>query len=204
MNIRIETWLQHDIRFVEVTPGDWWAVLADIASALELKAYKISQRLSKDLLSKYTLPTEGGDQEMLIVNELGIYEAVFESRKKEAKEFKRWVFEMIRQIRQSTGLQAFQVFRMLDKEHQREAMARLNASLREPGRPDFIKANIIADKAVSSKFGHPKMLKKNQMTPAMLIERQPILDDTIELMGIVDRFKLDMSVSKAIYSKHAN
>ncbi|WP_301628077.1 BRO family protein [Paenibacillus apis] len=35
---------------------------------------------------------------MIIVNEYGVYEAVFESRKKEAKEFKRWVFEMLKFI----------------------------------------------------------------------------------------------------------
>ncbi|WP_217596318.1 BRO family protein [Cohnella sp. GbtcB17] len=213
MNIRIETWLQHDIRFVEVTPGDWWAVAADVTKALGIR--NTAQAVNGNSRSKAKglpehqkgvckLDTPGGEQEVLIVCEPGIYRLIFRSNKPEAEAFQDWVFDVIKSLRQSTGLQAFQVFRMLDKEHQREAMSRLNASLREPGRPDFIKANIIADKAVSSKFGHPKMLKKNQMTPAMLIERQPILDDTIELMGIVDRFKLDMSVSKAIYSKHAN
>lgn len=141
---------------------------------------------------------------MLIVNEYGIYETVFESRKKEAKDFKRWVFEMLKQLRQTTGLEGFQIFRMLDKEHQREAMAKLKAGLQHPARVDFIKANVIADKAVSTKFGYPKMLKKGQMTPDMLIHRQPILDDTVDLMSVVERFGLDVSVSKAIYGKHAH
>ncbi|MNV42474.1 hypothetical protein D3C71_1341490 [compost metagenome] len=183
-------------------PGDWWAVLADVASALGLKAFKVKQRLSEDLLSKYTLQTSGGPQEMLIVNEYGIYETVFESRKSEAKAFKRWVFEIVKTLRQTTGLEGFQVFRMLDKEHQREAMSKLNQSLRKPGKPDFIKANTIADKAVSNKYGHPKMLKKGQMTPDMLVARQPILDDTVNLMSMVDHFGIDLSVSKTIYSMH--
>ncbi|WP_354437443.1 BRO family protein [Paenibacillus sp. DS2363] len=80
-----------DIRFVEKYPGDWWAVLSDVSKVLGLKAFKVRQRLSKDLLSKYTLQTSGGPQEMITVSEFGIYETVFESRKKEAKEFKRWV-----------------------------------------------------------------------------------------------------------------
>lgn len=101
---------------------------------------------------------------MLIVNEYGIYETVFESRKKEAKEFKRWIFEMLRQLRQSTGLEGFQIFRMLDKEHQREAMGRLNASLIKPVRVDFIKTNTIANKAVSNIHGYPKMVKKGNDT----------------------------------------
>ncbi|WP_338708444.1 BRO-N domain-containing protein [Paenibacillus amylolyticus] len=105
----------HEIRFVEKSPGEWWAVLSDLSTALGLVAKKIKQRLPKEVLSKHPLPTTGGIQEMLIVNEYGIYETVFESRKKEAKDFKRWVKQLIRELRQSTGLEGFQVFRMLDK-----------------------------------------------------------------------------------------
>ncbi|MEV2911714.1 BRO family protein, partial [Paenibacillus larvae] len=171
--------------------------------ALKLTPSKVKQRLPKDVLSKHPLQTPGGIQKMLIVNEFGIYETIFESRKPAAEEFKRWVFNIIKSLRQSTGLEGFQIFRMLDKEHQREAMGRLNQTLQKPKRPDFIKANVIADKAVSTKFGHPKMVKKGQMTPDMLVARQPILEDTVDLMGTVERFNLDLSVSKTIYHKHA-
>ena len=82
-------------------------------------------------------------------------------------------------------------------------MAKLKAGLRRPARIDFIKANTIADKAVSTKFGYPKMLKKAQMTPEMLVHRQPILEDTVELMSVVDKFGVDVSVSKTIYDKYA-
>lgn len=204
MNIRTESWLGYDIRFVEKYPGDWWAVLADLSTALGLVAKKIKQRLPKEVLSKHPLPTTGGIQEMLIVNEYGIYETVFESRKKEAKEFKRWVFDIIKTLRQSTGLEGFQVFRMLDKDHQKEAMQKLRNSLKEPVRVDFIKANTIANKAVSSKYGHPKMIKKDQMTPDMLVNRQEILEDTVDLMGTKERFGLEIGVSETIYNKHVH
>ena len=36
--IRTETWNGHLIRFVEREPGDWWAVLADVADVLGLSA----------------------------------------------------------------------------------------------------------------------------------------------------------------------
>lgn len=203
MKLKTEKWLGHEIRFIEKTPGDWWAVLADVASAMALSAREVKRRLPKDVVSKHTLQTAGGPQGMLIVNEYGIYETVFESRKPEAKAFKRWVFDIVKTLRQSTGLEGFQVFRLLDKEHQREAMSKLNQSLRKPGKPDFIKANTIADKAVSNKYGHPKMLKKGQMTPDMLVARQPILDDTVNLMAMVDHFGIELSVSKTIYSMHS-
>lgn len=202
MNTRTESWLGHEIRFVEKIPGEWWAVLADLTKALELSAREVGRRLPKDVVSKHPLSTAGGIQEMLVVNEYGIYETVFESRKKEAKEFKRWVFEIIKTLRQSTGLEGFQVFRMLDKDHQKEAMQKLRNSLTEPVRVDFIKANTIANKAVSSKYGHPKMIKKDQMTPDMLVSRQEILEDTVELMGTTERFGLNIGVSETIYKKH--
>lgn len=203
-DIRTESWSGHAIRFVEKNPGDWWAVLADVADALGLgQVSPIKRRLPKDVISNHTLPTAGGPQEMLIVNEYGIYETVFESRKPEAKAFKRWVFELLKQLRQQTGLEGFQIFRMLDKEHQRAAMAKLSQSLRQPARVDFIKANTIANKAVSTRYGHKKMLKKHEMTPEMLVHRQPILEDTVELMSVADRFRLPLKVSDAIYQKYA-
>lgn len=117
---------------------------------------------------------------MLIVNEFGIYETIFSSKKKQTKEFKKWVYKMIKTLRQETGLRGFEVFRMLDKEHQNQAMKKLNESLKTPVRVDFIKANTITNKAVSNKHGYSKMIKKGEMTPQMLKEREPILEDTVE------------------------
>lgn len=203
MTIRTENWNGHEIRFIEKEMGDWWAVLTDVTKALRIQNRDVRRRLPKDVVSTHTLPTNGGPQKMLIVNEYGIYETVFESRKPEAKAFKRWVFDMLKTLRQQTGLEGFQIFRMLDKEHQRAAMERLRQSLRQPARVDFIKANTIANKAVSTRYGYPKMLKKGEMSPEMLVDREPILDDTVELMGVVDRFGLPVKVSEAIYQKYA-
>jgi len=69
---------------------------------------------------------------------------------------------------------------------------------------DFIKANVVANKAVSSMFGHKKMLKKGNMTPEMLLKRQEIIDDTVALMEAKARFGLDVHVSGTIYGKYAN
>ena len=110
-----------------------------------------------------------------------INETIFSSRKSEAKAFKLWVFETIRQLRQVTGLEGFEVFRMLDKEHQKQAMARLSEGLEQVSSKDLIKANTIANKAVSNKYGLPKMVGKSQMTEPMLKDREPLLEDTVEL-----------------------
>lgn len=202
MSIRVENWNGYEIRFVEKEPGDWWAVLADITKALELSARDVKRRLPDEVVSKHPLQTPGGIQEMLIVNEYGIYETVFESRKKEAKEFKRWVYEMLKTLRQASGLEGFQIFRMLDKEHQRGAMGRLNEGLANPVKVDFIKANTLANKTVSSLHGYPKMIRKREMTPEMLVHRQQILDDTVNLMSVKENFGLNLAIGETIYSKY--
>lgn len=204
MNLRIENWMNHEIRFIEKSAGDWWAVAKDVAKSLDYNHTPHMLRMIDDSEKDVRrVDTLGGKQKLAIISELGIYDAIFNSQKKEAKEFKRWVFDVIKQLRQSTGLEGFQIFRMLDKDHQKEAMSNLSQSLRKPVRNHFIKANTIADKAVSTKFGHPKMLKKDQMTPEMLVARQPIMEDTVKLMGLKDHFGLEeLSVSEKIYEMH--
>lgn len=196
--MKIENWNGHEIRFVE-KDGEWKAVLKDVADALSLRVDGVKARLPKGSISNGVLPTSGGPQTMLLIDEFGIYDAVFQSRKKEAQNFRLWVYETLRLLRQAIGLEGFQIFRMLDKEHQKEAMQKLRNSLREPVRIDYIKANVIANKAVSIRYGHPKMVKKSDMTPDMLMDRQRLLDDTVELMRLKDKYRLDFSVSDRIY-----
>lgn len=198
---KIEQWNGHSIRFVEHN-GEWWAVLADIAKALDLKPKYVKERLSDEVvLTDHVLDSLGRQQEMLIVNEFGIYETIFSSRKPEAKAFKVWVFEIIKQLRQQSGLEGFQAFRMLDKQHQKNAMTLLSNGLQEAKPKDMIKANTIANKAISNKYGYPKMVKKSEMTESMLRDREQALDETVELMLIKERYGLNISVADTIYSK---
>lgn len=202
---KIEQWNGHGIRFVEHN-GEWWAVLADIAKALELEQRFIKRRLEDDVFSKHPIIDNlGREQEMLIVNEFGIYETIFSSRKPEAKAFKVWVFEIIKQLRQQTGLEGFQAFRMLDKQHQKNAMTLLSNGFQEVNKEakpkDMIKANTIANKAISNKYGYPKMVKKSEMTEPMLRDREQVLDETVELMLVKERYGLNFSVANTIYGK---
>lgn len=202
---KLEQWNGHGIRFVE-HDGEWWAVLADIAKALELEQRFIKRRLEDDVFSKHPITDSlGRQQEMLIVNEFGIYETIFSSRKPEAKAFKVWVFEIIKQLRQQTGLEGFQAFRMLDKQHQKNAMTLLSNGFQEVNKEakpkDMIKANTIANKAISNKYGYPKMVKKSEMTEPMLRDREQVLDETVELMLVKERYGLNFSVANTIYGK---
>jgi hypothetical protein len=63
-------------------------------------------------------------------------------------------------------------------------MNKLFESLRDPVKVDYIKANTIADKAVSTMHGCPKLIKKAAMDEAMLRDREAVLTDTMELMTL--------------------
>ncbi|MCO4598380.1 Phage antirepressor protein [Streptococcus infantarius subsp. infantarius] len=200
---KIEQWNGYNIRFVEHN-GEWWAVAKDITSALGLKNNSRAISTLKGVTKSYTL-TNGGKQQVTIIDEKAIYKLVFKSRKKEAEEFQDWVFEIIKQLRQQTGLEGFQAFRMLDKQHQKNAMALLSNGLqgvdKEAKPKDMIKANTIANKAISNKYGYPKMVKKSEMTEPMLRDREQVLDETVELMLVKERYGLNFSVANTIYGK---
>ena len=114
----------------------------------------------------------------------------------QAKQFQRWTYGVIRQLRLSAGLEGYQAFKMLDRRMQQQSMARLEAI----SDVDYIKANVIANKAVSNKYGLPKMIKKDEMTPAMLKDRPGILNDVVDLMNVKQRYGLDFPVSETIYN----
>ncbi|ORN03140.1 BRO-N domain-containing protein [Lentilactobacillus parabuchneri] len=195
--MKIENWNNHQIRFVEVN-GEWCGVAKDISDALD---YRDANSMVKKLDKKYFVYAKMADmnQKYLALTEFGIYKAIFGSHKPQAEQFQEWTFNVIKQLRESTGLEGFEVFRMMDKQHQKDAMKRLRDGLKRPVRVNFIKANTVANKAVSTKYGYSKMVKKGEMTPAMLADREAVLDDTVKLMEVNDQYGLEISVSKAIY-----
>lgn len=198
--MKTENWNGYSIRFVE-KGGEWWAVAMDVCTALGLKQVTRALRTLKKGVTKCKALTPGGEQETNILNEKAIYKLAFKSRKKEAEDFQDWVVDIVKELRRASGLEGFEVFRMLDKDIQKEQMALIHNNIPEPNKRDYIKANTIADKAVSNKFGHAKMVKKADMSPEMLKARPKVLEDTVALMIAKERFGLDISVSEVIYQK---
>lgn len=83
--MKSEKWNGYDIRFVEIK-GEWWAVLKDVCDALTLKTKYIVERLDDEVVSTdHIKDSLGRSQQMLIVNEYGIYDAIFSSKKKNDK-----------------------------------------------------------------------------------------------------------------------
>ena len=75
-----------------VKGGEPWFVAADVCRALELgTTAKAIERLDTDEKGMNSIHTLGGNQNMTIVSESGLYSLVLGSRKPSAHEFKRWV-----------------------------------------------------------------------------------------------------------------
>lgn len=85
--------------------GQPWFVAADVCAVLDIKNGRDALTgLDDDERGVATTDTPGGDQQVSIINEPGLYSLILRSRKPEAKKFKRWVtHDVIPQIRRTGG-----------------------------------------------------------------------------------------------------
>ena len=80
-----------DVRTI-IRDGEPWFVATDVCRALEIANNRDAlTRLDDDEKGVASTDTLGGEQNMTIVNEPGLYSLVLGSRKPEAKAFKRWI-----------------------------------------------------------------------------------------------------------------
>lgn len=124
--MKIENWCGYNIRFIE-QDGEWWAILKDICDALKLKTWHVSERLDPNMLIKVKVCDLGSNevrsrarktQTMLAVNEIGIYEALYASKRLEARKFRRWSAEVMKKLRTNVGLEGYEVMRMTEPDIQ--------------------------------------------------------------------------------------
>ena len=125
--MKIENWCGYNIRFIE-QDGEWWAILKDICDALKLKTWHVSERLDPDMLIKVNVSDLGSNEvrsrgqnktrQMLAVNEIGIYEALYASKRLEARKFRRWSAEVMKKLRTNVGLEGYEVMKMTEPDIQ--------------------------------------------------------------------------------------
>lgn len=66
--------------------------LGDLCRILELTAKGVKQRLDDEVISNYPIPdTLGRIQNTIFVNEDGLYDVILDSRKENARKFRKWV-----------------------------------------------------------------------------------------------------------------
>lgn len=69
---------------------------------------------------------------MLVINEHGIYQALFRSRRLEARQFTDWVCDMLEHMRSAIGLQQYEVMRMTEPEIQRDIDEQFGEAFYDP------------------------------------------------------------------------
>ncbi len=104
MNIELFDFEGNEVRFVGTAQKPEW-VAADVCKCLEIRDSGISEALASledDEKGNGDVVTLGGQQQMLTVNEAGLYRLIFKSRKPVSKRFQRWVFhDVIPSIRKT-------------------------------------------------------------------------------------------------------
>lgn len=93
-----------EIRTVTINNEPWF-VASDIAKALGYRmASDMTRRIDDEDKGYAKMSTHGGEQEMSIINESGLYAGVFCSSLESAKRFKHWVTsEVLPSIRKNGG-----------------------------------------------------------------------------------------------------
>ena len=84
--------------------GEPWFVAADVAAILGYeRQQEMTRNLDDDEKGVQILHSPGGDQQHLIISESGLYNAIFRSRREEARAFRRWVTGTVLPALRRTG-----------------------------------------------------------------------------------------------------
>ncbi len=108
MNEITKIYKDNQLRIID-KDGETWFVAKDVSEILGYSATEaMTRRLDKDERDTTSCRTPSGEQEMLIISEAGLYQAILGSKKKEAKEFTRWVTHDVLPSIRKTGSYSIQ------------------------------------------------------------------------------------------------
>lgn len=93
----------HEVRSILIDNEPWF-IASDVARVLEYRAAPdMTRRIDDEDKGYAKVRTPGGEQELSILNESGLYDAVFRSNAVGAKKFKRWVTKEVLPTIRKTG-----------------------------------------------------------------------------------------------------
>ncbi|HAV4277382.1 TPA: phage repressor protein/antirepressor Ant [Acinetobacter baumannii] len=104
-NVSVFNFNQNEVRTIVKNDGEIWFVASDVATVLEYSvASAMIRHLDEDEKGVSIVHTLGGEQEVSIISESGLYSATLKSRKPEAKQFKKWITsDVLPSIRKNGG-----------------------------------------------------------------------------------------------------
>jgi prophage antirepressor-like protein len=85
----------NDIRMILLDGEPWW-VLNDVCAVLDIANPRNAARRLRDWQKGWqSMDTLGGRQDMVVVNEPGVYKLIMASRKEDAERFEHWLFSKV-------------------------------------------------------------------------------------------------------------
>lgn len=186
------------VRTVEIN-GTPWLVGKDVAVALGYAKPTDAIRKHVDPEDKGISKTEtpSGEQEMLIINESGLYSLILSSKMPKAKAFKHWVTSEVLPAIHKTG--AYESFQAKQHIEQLEATnTRLNAAIQAVSsakaeladvinlRNDFIKhRDNYKARYMQAKTDYGKICDSLRQAESLVAKAQSNLDSRIDQLSIV-------------------
>lgn len=182
---------KREVRTV-IVDNEPWFVAKDVAEILGYStANRMTERLDDDEKGTRKLCTLGGDQEMTIINESGLYNAILGSNKPDAKKFKKWVTAEVLPSIRKYGAYAVSpellVDRLVASIHENERMKcqlEFAKNFLPSGNPGDLNRNGVP----KNNFRRGYYTSGNGKPAAVLVERldQPGLFDEVPLLNLIN------------------
>lgn len=182
---------KREVRTV-IVDNEPWFVAKDVAEILGYStANRMTERLDDDEKGTRKLCTLGGDQEMTIINESGLYNAILGSNKPDAKKFKKWVTAEVLPSIRKYGAYAVSpellVDRLVASIHENERMKcqlEFAKNFLPSGNPGDLNRNGVP----KNNFRRGYYTSGNGKSAVALIERidQPGLFDEVPLLNLIN------------------
>lgn len=153
---------------------------------IKVKAKELGEVLNNAELELFKIGRKGE----WLITETGVYSLIFGSNMPETIEFKRWVKQTIKSLREKTGLEQWQLWRMTDKLYQKKASEIIADSGNRNAKVDNVIANNNVNEIVSCTiFGFNEPLSKKEMeeySKEMMECRQEVLNKYAENLVMCD------------------
>lgn len=186
------------VRTVEIN-GTPWLVGADVATALGYKNPRkaLADHIDPEDKGVTKRDTPGGEQEMLIINESGLYSLILSSKMPKAKAFKHWVTGEVLPALRKNGVyetvKAQQHIEQLEATNTQLNMAIQNVSSAKAEladiinlRNDFIKhRDNYKARFLQAKADYGKMCDNLRQAESLVAQAQANLDSRIDQLQII-------------------
>lgn len=186
------------VRTVEID-GTPWLVGKDVALALEYKepTKAVRDKVDPEDRGVSKMDTPSGEQEMLIINESGLYSLILSSKMPKAKAFKRWVTsEVLPAIRKHGAYESVKAQQHME---QLEATnSRLNTAIRNVSSAKAALAEVISlrndftkhrdnykARFLQAKADYGKMCDNLRQAESLVAQAQANLDSRIDQLQII-------------------